>query len=89
MATQNDSRTHGFAPQTFKHATLYFSRGTPNLAKVIPVMDKLDETLSTASLNSAKYHSAIREAAAVGKKLLNSYYSRTDQSKVYRIGIGE
>ncbi|KAG1839908.1 hypothetical protein DFJ58DRAFT_644076, partial [Suillus subalutaceus] len=32
-----------------KDTTLFFSRGTPNLAKVIPVMDLIDERLTTYS----------------------------------------
>jgi hypothetical protein len=37
----------------FKDATLFFSRGTPNLATVIPAMDLIDEHLTTESINRA------------------------------------
>ena len=74
--------------QIFKDATLYFSRGTPNLATVIPAMDHLDKVLATAADNSSKFSPAIRAALAIGKTTLNKYYNLTDQSEVYRIAMG-
>lgn len=65
---------------------MFFSRSTPNLAKVIPAMDHIDEHLTASALNS-KYHPAIQAALAVGKKLLDKYYTMTDQSEVYRIAM--
>ena len=51
-------------------------------------MDHIDEHLTTSALDS-KYHPAIRAALAVGKKLLNKYYTMTDQSEVYRIAMSK
>jgi hypothetical protein len=73
--------------QIFKDATLFFSRSTPNLAKVIPAMDHIDKYLATASMN-VKYDPAIQAALAVGKRLLNKYYTLTDSSELYRIAMG-
>jgi hypothetical protein len=50
-------------------------------------MDHIDNHLRTASLD-ANYDPAIQAALAVGKKLLNKYYSLTDNSELYRIAMG-
>jgi hypothetical protein len=73
--------------QIFKDATLFFSRGTPNIATVIPAMDHIDEHLATAALES-KYPLAIKAALAIGKRTLNRYYDKTDHSEVFRIAMG-
>ena len=74
--------------QLFKDATLFFSRGTPNLATVIPAMDHIDTHLATASRNM-EYSPAIRASLALGKTHLNKYYDLTDHSEVYRIAMSE
>ena len=66
----------------FKNATLFFSRGTPNLATVIAAMDHIDSQLATNASNN-KYPLAIKAALAIGKKTLNRYYDKTDHSEVY------
>jgi hypothetical protein len=71
----------------FKDATLFFSRGTPSIATVIPAMDHIDEHLATAAINN-KYPLAIKAALAIGKKTLNRYYDKTDHSEVFRIAMG-
>ncbi|KAJ2982172.1 hypothetical protein NUW54_g10786 [Trametes sanguinea] len=73
------------APQIFKDATYFFSRGTPNLATVIPAMDLIDQRLATKHLQSAKYDFSIRTAMGLAKKTLNKYYELTDASEAYRI----
>ena len=73
--------------QIFKDATLYFSRATPSLATVIPAMDHIDETLTSQSIDP-KYEPSIRAALSLAKRVLNCYYSATDQSEVYRIAMG-
>jgi hypothetical protein len=73
--------------QLFKDATQFFSRETPNLAKVIPAMDHIDQHLATAARNNT-YRPCIQAAVAMGKKLLNKYYSYTDHSELYRIAMG-
>ena len=74
--------------QVFKDATLFFSRSTPNLAKVIPAMDHIDECLTDNSLND-DFEPSIRAANGLAKKTLNRYYSKTDQSELYRIAMSE
>jgi hypothetical protein len=72
--------------QIFKDATLFFSRSTPNLAKVVPAMDHIDRHLATTARDSS-YKPCIQAAVAMGKKLLNKYYSYTDHSELYRIAM--
>ena len=74
--------------QIFKDATLFFSRDTPNLATVIPAMDLIDKVLTTSSLSSSKYSIAIRGALTIGKKTLDKYHNKTQESDVYRIAMG-
>ena len=66
---------------------MFFSRGTPNIATVIPAMDHLDSYLTTAALDS-DIPVSIKAALAVGKKTLNRYYDKTDHSEVFRIAMG-
>ena len=63
---------------------MYFSRSTPNIAKVIPAMDLIDKNLATAALDNC-YEPSVQAALLVGKKLLNKYYDMTDQLELYRI----
>ena len=72
--------------QVFKDATLFFSRSTPNLAMVIPAMDHIDERLTDDSLDQ-NLEPSIRAAIALAKKTLNHYYSKTDQSDLYRLAM--
>jgi hypothetical protein len=73
--------------QIFKDTTLFFSRGTLNLATVILAMDHIDKHLTTQSLNRS-YSPPVRVALALGKTTLNRYYNLTDASEVYRIAMG-
>ncbi len=75
--------------QVFKDATLFFSRGTPNLATVIPAMDHIDSILTTANVSHRKYCNAIRVACGLAKRVLDLYYSLTDSSTTYRIAMGK
>jgi hypothetical protein len=74
--------------QIFRDATAFFSRGTPNLATIIPAMDHIDSILASQSV-SRTYDAPIRVALAMGKKTLNHYYTLTDASEVYRIAMGK
>jgi hypothetical protein len=74
-------------PKIFKDATLFFSRGTPNIATVIPAMDHIDTKLATDASND-KYPLSIQAALAMGKKTLNRYYNKTDHSEIFRIAMG-
>lgn len=75
-------------PKIFKDATLFFSRGTPNLATVIPAMDHIDKVLATKS-DSARFSLPICTALAIGKNTVNRYYNKTDHSEVYRITMSK
>ena len=75
--------------QVLKDATLFFSRGTPNLPMVIPSMDYLDEVFTNGILKKDLLHPAICAAIGLGKKTLNHYYSLTDSSELYRIAMGK
>jgi hypothetical protein len=67
---------------------LFFSRGTPNLATVIPAMDIIDNMIATMSEALHKYCLAIYAALAIGSQLINKYYNKTDYLKVYCISMG-
>jgi hypothetical protein len=66
----------------------FFSRATPNIATVIPVMDHLDQHLASSAVNLS-LPASIRSAATLGKHTLNKYYNMTDLSEVYRIAMGK
>ena len=66
---------------------LFFSRGTPNLATVIPAMDHIDKVLATTS-DSHRFSLSIRTALVLGKNTINRYYNKTDHSETYRIAMG-
>jgi hypothetical protein len=51
-------------------------------------MDHIDEHLTTASLNRL-YSAPVRVALAMGKTILNKYYSLTDASHLYRLTMGK
>ena len=50
-------------------------------------MDHIDEHLITATIDN-EYPLAIKAALVIGKKTLNRYYDKTDQSEVFRIAMG-
>ena len=49
-------------------------------------MDHIDRHLATAARDD-KYKPCIQAAVAMGKRLLNKYYSYTDHSELYRISM--
>jgi hypothetical protein len=51
-------------------------------------MDRIDEHLAT-SADDIRYSAAIRSALAIGKRILNRYYNKTDHSEIYRIAMGK
>lgn len=51
-------------------------------------MDLIDAELATKATNLA-FSPSLRAAISLGKKLLNKYYSMTDNSNVYRIAMSE
>lgn len=74
--------------QYLKDGTLFFSRDSPNLQKVLPAMDKIDDYF-TNRLNDQSLNVAIRAAMISAKATLNKYYELTDDAEVYRIAIGK
>ncbi|KAG2740682.1 hypothetical protein P692DRAFT_201727755 [Suillus brevipes Sb2] len=70
-----------------KHATLYFSRGSPTLAMVIPAMDHIDSVFTAGIINHQTLNPSIRAALKLAKRTLNRYYSLTDKSETYRIAM--
>lgn len=50
-------------------------------------MDKMHAQLSAAAAND-EYSPAVRAALKVGTRLLDKYYSLSDDSEVYRIAMG-
>lgn len=55
---------------------------------VIPAMDYIDKRLTNQGRDRALAPS-IRSALGLAKKTLNRYYTRTDESEVYRIAMSE
>ena len=51
-------------------------------------MDRMHADLVTACTNE-NYSPAIRAALKIGKKLLDKYYSITDNSEIYRIAMSK
>jgi hypothetical protein len=49
-------------------------------------MDLIDERLATLSLDR-RQSAAIRASIGLAKKTLNRYYTKTDDSEVYRIAM--
>lgn len=74
--------------QVFDDATQFFSRshGSPLISAVIPAMDFIDSKLTSNSID-VNLKASIRAACALAKKTLNRYYSKTDDSHVYRIAM--
>ncbi|TFK79412.1 hypothetical protein K466DRAFT_472719, partial [Polyporus arcularius HHB13444] len=71
-----------------KDATLFFSRGSPSIAAVIPAMDLIDNRLTDAARESNDVlDPAIRTAAGIAKRTLNRYYKMSDMSATYRIAM--
>ncbi|KAH9828837.1 uncharacterized protein C8Q71DRAFT_680495, partial [Rhodofomes roseus] len=58
----------------------------PGLTDVIPAMDIIDKQLATDALNHA-LDPAIRVAVSLGKRAINHYYNKSDESAVYRIAM--
>ena len=81
MGTQASTNT-----QILKDATLFFSRATPNLAVVIPAMDKIDRRFNEV-LKKSTIDSSIKSAVRLALATLNRYYSLTDTSEAYRIAM--
>jgi hypothetical protein len=60
----------------------------PLLHEVIPLIDTITRTLEKAVTNRELYP-AVRASAAKGLSVLNKYYSKTDESIMYRCAMSE
>ncbi|KAE9399592.1 hypothetical protein BT96DRAFT_820417, partial [Gymnopus androsaceus JB14] len=70
----------------FKDATLLFSRDNiSTIAQVIPMMDILDDFFTESP--KRQVHPAVKCALGLAQSTVNRYYSRTDDSHVYRIAM--
>lgn len=73
--------------QAFIQATEFFSQGNKCLIyQVIPMFDRLDEELKKIAADESR-HKTVRHAASNSSKILNKYYSLTDESEVYRVAM--
>jgi hypothetical protein len=50
-------------------------------------MDHIDKHLATSAIDD-NYPLALKAALVIGKKTLNKYYKKSDNSEVYRITMG-
>jgi hypothetical protein len=62
--------------------------GRPLVHAVIPMIDNLHAHLKTVSKDIAN-HITVRAGALAGIKVLNKYYSKTDENIVHRIAMCE
>ncbi|KAI0355816.1 hypothetical protein OH77DRAFT_1367215, partial [Trametes cingulata] len=69
------------------HATLFFSRSTPNLTAVIPAMEHMQNKLAALIKDEDTYEPSIRVAMTLAKKTLTKYYNLTDTADTYRIAM--
>ena len=73
--------------QPFLYATLKMSNNRHALVhEVIPYIDVLTDHMDKFVANE-ELKPIIWAAAARGRKMLDRYYSKTDESKVYRIAM--
>lgn len=77
------------AIQSFLKATERMSQSkVPLLHEVIPLIDTITRTLEKAITDHDLYP-AVRASAAKGLAILNKYYSKTDDSIMYRCAMSE
>ncbi|TDL13115.1 hypothetical protein BD410DRAFT_735692 [Rickenella mellea] len=75
--------------QYFLEATERISRSSvPLLHEAIPIIDVLTETLDKAAADTLLLP-AVRSAMARGRKILDKYYGKTDESIMYRCAMCE
>lgn len=52
-------------------------------------MDHIDEVLAMNALDNIQFLHPIQAALMMGKKTLNRYYSKTDNSNLYQIAMSK
>ncbi|OAV87198.1 hypothetical protein PTTG_06221, partial [Puccinia triticina 1-1 BBBD Race 1] len=60
--------------------------GSACLSNIVVFIDQITKHLSTA-ISGSKYPPALKNACQIGLKIMNKYYSLTDNSPLYRIAI--
>jgi len=74
--------------QVFEVTTKKVSMGNVLLLhQVVPILDYLRVHLEETSENTS-LHPAVRHAAMNGIAILDKYYSKTDESDMYRTAMG-
>ncbi|EPT02338.1 hypothetical protein FOMPIDRAFT_58435 [Fomitopsis schrenkii] len=68
------------------HLLTLWGKDTPGLTDVIPAMDIIDEQLAMSALNST-LNPTICVAVNLGKRTINCYYNKSDDSSAYRIAM--
>ena len=56
---------------------------------VILAMDYIDKVLATNVLNNVAFSHSIQATLVMGKKTLNRYYSKTNQSNLYQVSMNK
>lgn len=75
--------------QVFLFATKKISHSAvPLIHEVIPIFDTITTVLDKF-IDNKKINPSIRVAAYLGSLIMNKYYSLTDESTVYRIGMSK
>lgn len=81
--------THLCPLQDFLYTTTRISQSnTPLLHEVIPLIDSLTGAMEDV-VDSMTASDIIRLAAARGRQVLNKYYSKTDESIMYRLAMSK
>jgi hypothetical protein len=72
--------------QIYKDATVFFSQASVStIAHVIPTIDQIDAMLSESSTEPLA--PAVKYGLTFARHVLNKYYSKTDDSNIYRIAV--
>jgi hypothetical protein len=72
--------------QMYKDATTFFSQeSVSTIAHVIPTIDRIDTMLSESSTEPLT--PAVKHGLSFARRVLNKYYSKTDDSNIYRIAM--
>lgn len=91
MCSEEWTMTRSLQPllRAFLALTLKFSQSNvPLISEVIPMMDQLTTGIDHLRA-SHKIHPMVRYAAALTQQMVNKLYSKSDESWIYRVAIGE
>ena len=74
--------------QILKDTTQYFSHAKPHLAHVLPAMDHIHNEFEKYE-DDLDIPVPIHSGMSLARKMLNQYYSKTDDVKVYHIAMSQ